>query len=578
MTDETPLDKKPSATTHTTPRIWPAAVILLAYLAPLWFLLGASTMLLNAVGLIICPNVALVLLLIWWLFASRVPVKQRIVGVLLFAAFQAWLFLLQEADGVYMLAISVPVMFTAAVGFLTLTPWLGWPKRRWGALLVMLICTLAFTAMRVEGVYGNLTPQLAWRWTRASDELPAELAETPGANDGKAVLPAELGAGDWPGFRGPERDGRLTGVTFPTDWMNNPPRELWRRGVGQAWSSFAAVGDYVFTQEQRGGDECVVCYRAASGEQVWVNRVAAFFDNNMGAGPRATPTYDHGKLYTFGATGILQCLDASTGSTLWKRDVPEDTGGKTPQWGFAASPLVTQNLVMVFAGRTDGKGVAAYGRESGDLTWCAGKGSAGYCSPHLAEVAGIPQVLMSSSFGIQAITPETGGVLWEHAWDVKMNPRCIQPTLPDANSVLLGTAAGLGTRRLAVTREDSSWNVEEQWTSKRLRPYFNDGVLHEGYYYGYDGNRFVCLDAATGERMWKGGNYGGQVLLAADMGILVVLTEKGSVVLLKATPDEPVEVAELAALSSKTWNHPVIAHGRLLVRNDREAVCFDLGG
>jgi outer membrane protein assembly factor BamB len=520
------------------------------------------------------------------LFGSRVPVADRIVGLLLFVALQAWIVFAQVffegfhpralLEGAYLHMVSIPVMFTGIVGLLAVTIWVPWKKRRLVLVIMMILCTGVFTALRVDGVYGSLAPVLAWRWDPVAGELPAELIEVPDRPAEKAVLPAEAGPQDWPGFRGPARDNRVAGVTFATNWTNNPPREVWRRPVGAAWSSFAVVGDYVFTQEQRGDDECVVCYKAASGEEVWVNRVAVRFDNEMGGGPRATPTFDRGKLYTFGATGILQCLDASTGTTVWQVDVLADTDAEVPQWGYAGSPLVAEDLVIVFAGAGEGKGVAAYDRVSGNLTWCSGDGSHAYCSGHFAQVAGVPQVLMNSDVGVQSFVPESGEVLWEHRWHTKSNPRCIQPLFPDANSVLIGTAGGQGTRLLTVDQQEGSWRVEEQWTSKRLRPYFNDFVYHEGHCYGYDGKRFICMDARTGERRWRGSNYGGQVLLVSDMAMLLLLTEKGDVVLVDATAEGFHEVAGMKALENKTWNHPVVANGKLFVRNDREAACFDL--
>ncbi len=577
MPDETPQDEPKRTNTGTNPRIWPAVAIVLVYLAPLWFLIQASSMEKLVLGLVISPLIALLLLIIWWLFASRVPWKQRLVGFVFFVALQTGLAFLQELpDGLSLLAVSIPVTFTAVVALLAVTTRMPWKKRRWVAVAVMVLCIGVFTAVRVEGIYGNFAPDLAWRWGGPSEEYawsPVQGLAEPGK---PAILPAQAGPLDWPGFRGAAMDGRSVGVTFATDWAKNPPREVWRQRTGVGWSSFTVIGDYIFTQEQRGTDECVVCYKAASGDTVWVQRATARFDNNMGSGPRATPTFNQGRLYTFGATGILQCVDASTGALVWEQDVRADTEANVPEWGFAGSPLVVGNVVIIFAGGKDGKGVAAYDRESGDPAWCAGDGSHGYCSGHLAQIAGVPQVLMSSDFGIQAFVPESGDVLWEHPWKTKNNPRCIQPSLLDANSVLIGTAGGQGTRRITLTRQDTSWNVEEQWTSKRLRPYFNDFVYHEGHCYGFDGNRFICMDATTGERRWRGANYGGQVLLIADMAMLLVLTEKGNVVLVEAAPDAANEIAKISALDGKTWNHPVVAHGKLFVRDDKEAVCYDL--
>ena len=273
---------------------------------------------------------------------------------------------------------------------------------------------------------------------------------------------------------------------------------------------------------------------------------------------------------------MLQCLDAATGETLWESNVSDDTGAKLPQWGFASSPLVTDDKVVVFTGASGGKSVIAYDRATGEEAWTSGDGSHGYCSGQLAELGGVPQILMNSNYGIQSYNPETGDLLWEHPWDLGTFARIVQPLLPGNDTVFVGSGFGDGSRLLKVSQEGDVWNVAEEWTTKRFRPYFNDCVAHEGFLYGYDGNRIICVDTATGEQRWKGERVGGQVLLLPDMDIILNITEKGEVVLFKASPDAYTEVARYQALEGKTWNHPVIAHGNLYVRNSEEAVCLKL--
>jgi outer membrane protein assembly factor BamB len=572
---ETDLDAK-----TPQPRLWPAVIIAVIYLmvlAPTW--LFATTNIHYIFGFGIGTLVATLLLLLWWLFASRIRIRERLAGLVLFLAVPVWILLVNQASGPPLLMIVLPALTLGIVGVLVVTQRLPWPNRRRLVLLFMMACAGGFSAVRVDGVQGNVMPVMSWRWSPTPEELlTGEMGLQTKEPGGVADVPAEAGPEDWPGFRGALRDGQRPGVTFATDWDKDPPRELWRRRVGLGWSSFAVIQDYVFTQEQRGTDELVVCYRADTGAEVWINRVETRFNDPMGSGPRGTPTFHEGRLYTLGATGVLQCLDASTGESIWQGDLTKDVDAPIPTWGFASSPLVVGDLAVVFAGAPKGadKGLAAYHRASGEVAWTAGAGNSGYSSAHLATLADTPQILMISNYGIESFDVKNGAVLWTHAWDMGSNERVTQPLVLADEAILIGCSFGKGTRQLRVSRSDADWKVEEGYTSKKFRPYFNDVVLHKGYCYGFDGSQFMCVDPGTGKRRWKGDRLGGQVLLLPDMDMLLVLSEKGEVILFEATPDACREVARMDALDGKTWNHPVVAYGRLFVRNDQEVICYEL--
>jgi outer membrane protein assembly factor BamB len=574
MSDIPRLPEVAPLTPEVRLRLWPAVLIVIIHVSvALYTLYFGATNTESMIGFIGAPVLALLLLLVWWLAASRAPWRSRLVGVLLAAAALGCAAGAQKGNPSFILLAVIPALTTAVVAAMALTFGLRWPLRRWVLAAVIAVCGLVFSMLRADSLSSSLTPVMTWRWTPTAKEL---LQSAPAAQPGgTAVLPAQAGPGDWPAFRGPARDNRMTGMKFSTDW-STPPRELWRKRVGTGWSSYIAVGDHIFTQEQSDGQELVTCSRADTGAEVWVNRLQTHYENDMGDGPRATPAFEAGRLYTLGATGTLQCLDAATGKAVWTRDIKADAQTGVPGWGFASSPLVVGDKLIVFTHGGDGKSLIGYDRMSGEPAWRAGRGGGGYSSPQLSVVADMPQVLMAGEFGIQSFVPGTGEVLWERQVAKELYPRCAQPLVADGNMVLLGSPAGTGARMFQIQKKESALSASEAWTSGKFRPYFDDMVFLKGNIYGYDGDRICCVNAATGEMRWEGKRYGGQVLLVADMEMLLVVGEKGDVILIPANPAEFKEVARFKAISGKTWNHPTIAHGRLFVRNAEEAACFEL--
>jgi hypothetical protein len=346
--------------------------------------------------------------------------------------------------------------------------------------------------------------------------------------------------------------------------------QLWRRPVGPGWSSFAVNGDLVYTQEQRGENEIVSCYKATTGQPVWTHQDAArFFEANAGAGPRATPTLSNGRVYTFGATGILNALDANNGAVIWSRNVATETKTEIPFWGFSSSPLVIGDMVVIAASGQ----LVAYDAAAGNRRWLGPARGGSYSSPHLVTIDGVAQVLLVSGAGVTSVSVADGKQLWEHNWSSNF---MVQPGLTAEGDILL-TSQENGARRIAVNHNASGWSVAERWTSNTLKPYFNDFVIHKGYAFGFDGRILACIDLKNGERKWKGGRYGnGQLVLLPDQDLLLVLSEEGELALVGATPDQFTERAKMTAIQGKTWNHPVLAGDILLVRNAEEMAAFRL--
>jgi outer membrane protein assembly factor BamB len=542
-------------------------------------------------------------IVVWWAFLSRAPRSERLGAIVLITlALFATSRIVHEsiatgAMGMLFPILAAPILSLALVAWAMAAPRLSNGPRRATMVATILLACGVLTLVRTGGLTGNYVNDLNWRWTKSPEERllsqtdgkPAALPSAPAPakapqerfvakENQPAALPptppaAKKGA-DWPGFRGPRRDGVIPGVQIKTDWIASPPVELWRRPIGPGWSSFAVHDGLLYTQEQRGDEEVVACYKLTTGEPVWRHRDSVrFWESNGGAGPRATPTLSNGRVYALGATGILNALDARDGAVVWSRNAAADAGVKLPGWGFAGSPVVVDDLIIVAASGT----LAAYEIASGKTRWIGPAGGTSYSSPHPMTIDGVRQVLLLSGSGATSVALADGTRLWERPWQ---GSAIVQPAQTADGDVLISTssvAGGIGTRRLAVAHGSGGWSVEERWTSDGLKPYFNDYVVHKGHAFGFDGSILACIDLKDGKRKWKGGRYGnGQLVLLPDQDLLLVLSEEGDLALVRATPDPFTELAHFPAIEGKTWNHPVLVGDVLVVRNGQEMAAFRL--
>jgi outer membrane protein assembly factor BamB len=562
---------------------------------------------------------------LWWVVFSRAPWPERLgaVGLMVAALFATARIidksLATGAQGMLFPILAIPVLGFAFVVWAVATRRLSDGRRRATMVATILLACGVWALVKTGGFTASgFHNDLQWRWAKTPEErllaksgnelgaLPraGSVTEAPEkrlvakagsepeefprvraavktpekrlvAKAGDAPEPLRSVAPDtiveWPGFRGPRRDDIIPGVQITTDWTASPPIALWRRPIGPGWSSFAVHGGLLYTQEQRGPDEVVACYKLTTGEPVWAHRdLTRFWESNGGPGPRATPTLSDGRVYTFGGTGILNALNAVNGAVIWSRNTASDTGTKIPHWGFASSPLVVGDIVII---ATAGQ-LAAYDLVTGAWRWSGPAHGVSYSSPHLLTIDGIQQVLLLSEAGATSVALADGTLLWEHPWP---GHPIVQPALTEDGDVLMSVSDSSGTRRLAVGHGLGGWTIEERWTSIGLKPYFNDFVVHNGHAFGFDGSILACIDLKDGKRAWKGGRYGnGQLVLLSDQDVLLVLSEEGELALVKATPDQFTELARFPAIKGKTWNHPVLAGDVLLVRNGEEMAAFRL--
>jgi outer membrane protein assembly factor BamB len=520
------------------------------------------------------PLLCALLILFWWLTASRASAREKIAGGLgLVAIVVATHFLVHPTmQGFGTMFTAVPWGISAFVIAVAVAGKVAPQKRTAIALLAAALGFGYWTLVRLDGTWGNFKFQHTYRWqSTAEDDFLAQK----GASGSGASVGGPLSEAEWPGFRGPGRDSVVPGVALAEDWEAQPPQELWRIRVGPGWSSFAVAGRRLYTQEQRGDNEAVVAYDADSGAELWVHEYPSrFYETIGGPGPRATPTLAGDMMFTLGAEGVLHRLDPVTGEVVWQTDIRDEAGREPPMWGFASSPLVVDDLVIVYGGGEEDRGVLAYSVDDGTLRWGAPTGGHSYSSPQLSQVAGRRTVPLVSDDGLTLLDPTDGSVLWQYEWPFD-NYRVLQPLVVDDSTLLMSTGMGIGTRRLDVRAAGGSITADERWTSRGLKPDFNDFAAHEGFLYGLDPNILSCIDLETGERRWKGGRYGhGQLLLLPKADQLLVLGEKGELFLVRADPEGLDELARFKVLEGKTWNHPVLVGDRLYVRNGEEAVAL----
>ena len=456
-------------------------------------------------------------------------------------------------------------IFTILLGVLWLLSFsrLGWRTKLIPLTVIISAGFIAAITFQFKGFSGDLIPIFEWRWRKESTAFRQDTGNT---------STPQISAADYPQFLGQHRNGVVTGIKLNLDWDTHPPKLVWRQPIGAGWSGFAVVGNSAITQEQEDDWEKVVCYELHTGEIKWSHQDQAHYNEPpAGLGPRATPTISGNRVYTVGSTGILNCLDFETGEQLWTTNIFEENEADAPPWGVSISPLVFDELVIVSAG-----GAVAYHRETGEIAWIGYRTPSGYSSPLVTTLAGTEQIVLFNQGLITAHEPLSGQLLWKQPWS-PIRAECVAQPVPLADDKLLvSTGYGVGAKLYQISRNPAGeFNVSVVWETIYLKAKFTNIVYYEGYLYGLDDGIFACINPADGTRQWKRGRYGhGQTLLISD--VLLVLTESGEVVLVEPDPESHTEHARFAALKGRTWNTPALAGRYLLVRNDREAACYEL--
>ncbi len=568
-----------------TLRVWPAVVLVIA----LWTLLYANHTLEMSAGTRFISRMATYAIAFlaffgWWLSRSVVPWRDRLLAVVVTIVFGVLARLVADKtiDGFALALSSFPFVMTVWTAWLIVSRSSKRQVQRIGFCVLMLLTFGYFTLLRWDGLDAKQRAEMSWRWTPTKEQLflasHAQEAKPVGVNGGQSQK-WTLQPGDCPELRGPNRDGVLPGIEIVADWKEHPPKQLWRKRVGPAWSGMIVVDGHLVTQEQRGESEAVVGYDEATGDELWAHNDHVRFEEALaGAGPRGTPTFAAGRIYTLGGHGLLNCLVPETGEVVWSQDMVKDAGvaeADLPQWGYSVSPLVVDGLVIVFAGGTH-KSVLAYHADDGKLAWTAPGGKQSYSSPQLVVLNGQQQVVMHDTTAVRSLNIADGKEQWSYPNGSEISLAMVQPHLVGPNDLIVAITPGMA--RLEVTRQlPTDGTQSPRWQTNKLRPDFSDFVIHKGSIFGLNDGVLCCLDAETGKQLWKKLRLGhGQVLLLPDQDALLISNDKGEIILVAVDRTGPTELCRFQAIEGKTWNGPALVGNRLFLRNAAEMAAYEI--
>jgi outer membrane protein assembly factor BamB len=306
------------------------------------------------------------------------------------------------------------------------------------------------------------------------------------ASPSPGQTPAETARNYWTNFRGPKRDAKYEEANISTNWPANGLPVLWKQPVGVGYASFVVADGKAYTIEQRRNQEVVAAYDMNNGRELWTQKWNAEYTDSTGDGPRATPTWDAGRLYALGATGELRCLDANSGTVIWGKNILSDNQARNLPWAMAASPLIVDDKVIVLPGGTSGKSVVAYNKNTGAPVWRVLNDTQAYVSPMLVELGGRRQIVVVSASRVVGLTPETGALLWEYPWDTDNGINVSQPIMVDRNRFFISSGYGKGAALVEIKGSGNSFTASTVWENTNMKNKFNSSVLYNGYVYGLD--------------------------------------------------------------------------------------------
>ena len=383
-----------------------------------------------------------------------------------------------------------------------------------------------------------------------------------------STLPAR--ASDWPCFRGPDHNGISKETGWSVKWPAQGPKQLWKSKVGIGFASFAVSAGRAYTTGNAKDTDTVFCFEANTGAEVWKYSYPAQLDAKYyEGGPSATPTVDGDRVFTFSKRGVVHCLDAAKGTVIWSKNLMEDLKAEMPTWGFAGSVLIEGELALLNVGSAG----AALDKRTGRVIWSSGPDAAGYSTPVPFDAGGQRAVALAIKQDVVALGIKDGKELWRFPWKTSYD---VNPTDPifAGSKVFISSGYNHGGGVFDVSAQPPN----KIWENKNMRNHFNSCVLWQGYLYGVDEKELRCLVFDTGEVKWSDKVSGKGSLMIAD-GKLIVLSEKGELMVAEISTEGFKPISRAQVLGGKCWTTPVLANGRIYCRNAAgDVVGLDVSG
>jgi len=380
---------------------------------------------------------------------------------------------------------------------------------------------------------------------------------------------------DWPRFRGLNGDGVSHETGLIDSWPETGPSLIWEHGLGEGYSELIIVDSRVYTMAQLGEDAetFLLAFQALDGKEIWRAPMGEGYESDWGNGPRATPFHDDGVLYTLGPKGQFAAVSAQDGSLIWSVQLVDDLKAELPGFGFSGSPVVEGDNVYLEIGAGDEGLFAAFHKKTGKQLWRALKGSAGYMTPRPATIGEVRQLIFMGPKALNALDME-GNLLWSHAWN-NLGETIATPVFIPPDNIFLSSVKSGQSLLIRIKNQDGNFSTQDMWKNTNLKNHFSASIHHQAYLYGFDNASFKCVSIKDGSTVWQKRGYGKGSITLVDNKFLL-LSDRGLLAMVSASPDGFEEKARYQAMSGRCWTSPSISNGRLYLRNHEKMACYNL--